>query len=326
MPDIAAKTAHSAAGYETFTLGGFKFSRDENFAIIDWGTARHHIHIDLFLNALARDLGWRFLYGWIFFDDVFGTVNHYGTVEIFAGIHHPAYRDAGVSYMENFSTDDALTVFEAIVRNWVNAGFDPLSVPKETGTSVGPKGQSASTDLQRGFTTAPRRMLGLPDDVSPRSEAAGQPVNPSFSDLRLDQPDVHAEPGFEGKIHALSVFDHIARSEVTWIPSTTSITMNSIFCMSSEEHTLPVTHGNDRPEWFIQLTDEIHWQIQDKDSGAPRGRVIMRAGDVCAMPADIRHKGYAPKRAMLLVLENGSPELPALYAQGKLPPYPVEFS
>jgi hypothetical protein len=24
----------------------------------------------------------------------------------------------------------------------------------------------------------------------------------------------------------------------------------------------------------------------------------MRAGDVCAMPADIRHRGFAPKRAM----------------------------
>ena len=84
-------------------------------------------------------------------------------------------------------------------------------------------------------------------------------------------------------------------------------------------------HGNDRNEWFIQLTDEIHWQIQDKETGQPRGRVVMRAGDVCAMPADIRHQGYAPKRAMLLVAENGSPELPELYATGKLPLYPVDF-
>ena len=36
----------------------------------------------------------------------------------------------------------------------------------------------------------------------------------------------------------------------------------------------------------------------------------MRPGDVAAMPADIRHQGYAPKRSMLLVWENADPELP----------------
>lgn len=51
----------------------------------------------------------------------------------------------------------------------------------------------------------------------------------------------------------------------------------------------------------------------------------MRPGDVAAMPADIRHKGYAPKRAMLLVIENMTPGLPELYAEGQLPPHPVEF-
>ena len=56
-----------------------------------------------------------------------------------------------------------------------------------------------------------------------------------------------------------------------------------------------------------------------------RARVTMKPGDVAAMPADIRHRGYAPKRAMLLVWENASPDLPSLYASGKLPPTPVQF-
>jgi hypothetical protein len=43
------------------------------------------------------------------------------------------------------------------------------------------------------------------------------------------------------------------------------------------------------------------------------------------MPADIRHQGYSPKRAMLLVWENGSPELPTLIAEGKAPKTPAEF-
>ena len=70
---------------------------------------------------------------------------------------------------------------------------------------------------------------------------------------------------------------------------------------------LPVIHGNDRNEWFIQLTDEIHWNIADKNTGNPRGAIVMKAGDVCAMPADIRHQGFAPKRSMLMVMENGTP-------------------
>jgi hypothetical protein len=51
----------------------------------------------------------------------------------------------------------------------------------------------------------------------------------------------------------------------------------------------------------------------------------MRAGDVAAMPADIRYCGFSPKRSMLLVWENASPELAALYASGKMPPIPVQF-
>ena len=53
--------------------------------------------------------------------------------------------------------------------------------------------------------------------------------------------------------------------------------------------------------------------------------VIMKPGDVAAMPADIRHQGYSKKRSMLLVWENATPELPQLYESGKLKPYPIEF-
>ena len=51
----------------------------------------------------------------------------------------------------------------------------------------------------------------------------------------------------------------------------------------------------------------------------------MKAGDVAAMPADIRHQGYSPKRSMLLVWENAAGELPALISTGKLPTYPVDL-
>ena len=88
---------------------------------------------------------------------------------------------------------------------------------------------------------------------------------------------------------------------------------------------LPITHGNDRVEWFIQATDEIIWDIDDRGTGKPRAKVVMRAGDVAAMPADIRHRGHSPKRSILIVWENNDSTLPQLYASGKVPPYPVEF-
>ena len=40
----------------------------------------------------------------------------------------------------------------------------------------------------------------------------------------------------------------------------------------------------------------------------------MKAGDVAAMPADIRHQGYSRKRSMLLVWENANPDLPRMHA------------
>ncbi len=40
---------------------------------------------DDFLRALMRDVAWGFFYGTVNFDGVFGTTNHYGEVEMFAG-------------------------------------------------------------------------------------------------------------------------------------------------------------------------------------------------------------------------------------------------
>src|SRR5207248_2903224 len=95
-----------------------------------------------------------------------------------------------------------------------------------------------------------------------------------------------------------------SRSDVTWHPSVTSVCRDSLFCPTTEEYILPIIHGNDRVEWFVQLTDEIDWDVSDKETGKPRARVLMKAGDVAAMPADIRHQGFATKRSMLLVWEN----------------------
>jgi hypothetical protein len=51
----------------------------------------------------------------------------------------------------------------------------------------------------------------------------------------------------------------------------------------------------------------------------------MKSGDVAAMPADIRHQGYSPKRSILVVWENNDGSLPERYKKGELKPNPVDF-
>ena len=112
---------------------------------------------------------------------------------------------------------------------------------------------------------------------------------------------------------------------MTWNPSVCSVVKDSLLCPTTEEQTLPITHGNDRVEWFVQVSDEIFWDIEDKATGRPLAKVVMKAGDVAAMPADIRHRGYSPKRSMLIVWENNDNHVAELHQQGAIPPYPVEF-
>jgi hypothetical protein len=321
---VISTGTNADTGYDSFRLGGFEFRRDEYFAHISWPKGTHIIEIDRFLRAMVRDIGWGFFYGWIFFDDIFGTTNRYGTVDIFAGAYDKGCKEQGIDYLETFPADVVSQAFETIARNWINEGYDPMRAPLETTTPIGPKTKERTDPLTSGFIAA-ERMLGLEGDTKVRSEEAGQPINRAFADLEFDTPEIECEPGFEGQLHAINLFDHIARSNVTWNPSISAVTRANICCVTSEEHMLPVIHGNDRNEWFIQLTDEIHWRIADKDTGAPRGRVVMKSGDVCAMPADIRHQGFAPKRAMLMVMENGTPGLEKRYASGELKPYPVDF-
>src|SRR5260370_9060926 len=151
-------------------------------------------------------------------------------------------------------------------------------------------------------------------------------INRAFADVSQDEPEILAEPGFEGQLLALSLFKYLSRSDVTWNPSVTAVCKASLACPTTEEYILPVFHGNDRVEWFIQLSDQIVWDVADKNTGAPRARVTMKAGDVAPIPADIPHQGYSKKRSMLYVWENVTPHLPQRSERGELPPDPAPFS
>jgi hypothetical protein len=311
-------------GYHGFSLGEFRFERDEFFAHITWPTGSHVMSVDSFLRALQRDVAWNFFYGIVNFDGVFGTVNHYGTVDLFAGRYNDAYRKAELDYLENIDTNAIRGVFAAILDDWTNSGFDPFASPSETGTAFGEKHGSNTAAVTRVRVEA-SRMVGLPGDEQIRDDANGHPVNRQFADVPQDEPEVHAEPGYEDRVGGFNLSAYLSRSPVTWNPSIVSVCRESLMCPTTEEYILPIIHGNDRAEWFVVLSDEIVWEVEDRDSGAKRATVTMKAGDVSAMPADIRHQGYAPKRSMLLVWENGSADLPALIASGRVPVRPVEF-
>ena len=312
------------SGYRHFTLGGYTFERDEYFVHLAWPGGSHTMPVDAFLRSLMRDVSWNFFYGVVNFDQVFGTTNHYGNVDVFAGLYSAGYRDQNKHHVENFKSEEARGVFGAMLEDWTNEGFDPFAAPEETGTPFGPKRGSNQAAINRKRLVA-TRMVGMKDDIPNRSDAAGNHVNRQFADVAQDQPEVHAEPGFENEVHAFNFFGYVSRSDVTWNPSVCSAVKDSQVCATTEEFILPIIHGNDRVEWFVQLSDEIHWDIQDRETGAPRARAVMKPGDVAAMPANIRHQGFSPKRSMLLVWENNDSELPELYAKKKLNPNPVDF-
>jgi hypothetical protein len=322
--DVDRSAAVNDDGYHEFKLGEFTFRRDEYFVYIGWPTGQHMMGADAFLRALQRDVAWDFFYGIVNFDGVFGTANHYGTVDIFAGRYNDSYRRAELDYGENVETPAIRETFKAILDDWTNTSFDPFASPHETGSAFGLKNGNNTGAVTRRRVAA-QRMVGVQGDEQVRSDESGFPVNRMFADVDQSEPVIEVEPGFEGDVAAFSLFAYLSRSNVTWNPSVVSVCKDSLACPTTEEYILPIIHGNDRVEWFVQLSDQITWEVEDRDTGAVRSRVVMKAGDVSAMPADIRHQGYSPKRSMLLVWENGSEKIPEAIASGQAPTYPVEF-
>jgi len=323
------RSAHRTApdpryGYQVFSIGSFTFTRDEYFVRVTYPKGTYVSDAGLFLRAMMRDVAWGFFYGWVNFDEVFGTVNHYGSVDVFVGSYNAGYKQAGTDYCERFDANKLYDCFHAMLSDWTNAGFDPFAAPLETGSPYGSK--NGNNDIAVNFQRElAERFVGSPGDTELRTDARGFKINRQFADVPQDEPQVHAEPGFEGQLSAFNLFAYLSRSPVTWNPSIVSVVGQSAYCPTSEEHILPILHGNDRVEWFIQLSDEITWQVADKNTAAPRAVITMKAGDIAAMPADISHRGYSPKRSMLLVWENMTPGLEARYGSGELPPTAAEF-
>jgi hypothetical protein len=331
MDTISVKSspADSRTGYRSFELGSFKFTRDEYFVYISWptknGDMTHYMSADAFLRAMMRDVGWGFFYYQVNFDAVFGTNNLYGSVEMFAGSFNETYKKEDLALLETFDTPVIMATFKEILDDWTNAGFDPFAAPAETGTAwLGKKNGENRAAITREREVC-QRMVGLEGDVGLRTDESGYTVNRAFADVPQDAPEVHIEPGFEKEFGVVNLFAYLSRSDVTWNPSVSSICKSSLYCPTTEEYILPIKHGNDRVEWFMQFSDEIKWEVEDLYTGLPRAKVIMKAGDIAAMPQDIRHQGFSSKRSMLLVWENTNPNIVEMHRSGKIPAYPIEF-
>ena len=196
-------------GYRSFTLGQFRFSRDEYFAYVEWPTGRHVMSADAFLRALQRDVAWEFFYGIVNFDGVLGTMNHYGTVDLFAGRYNDAYRRAELDHVENIETPVIKDMFAAMLSDWTNAEFDPFASPEETGSAFGPKHGDNDAAISRHRVTA-QRMVSLPGDEPLRNDDNGHPVNRMFADVGQDEPEIHAEPGFEAEVGSFNLFAYLS--------------------------------------------------------------------------------------------------------------------
>jgi hypothetical protein len=243
-------------GYKAFTAGKFRFERDEYFAHISYPGGRHIMPVEAFLRALMRDVAWGFFYGTVNFDSVLGTTNHYGTVDLYVGLYNDSYRSHKRHYVERFDSKALKQIYEGMLEDWTNEGFDPFAAPEETGLAYGAKHGTNTKAIKRQRVTA-KRMVGLPGDADYRTDQNGYPVNRAFVDVPQTVPEIHAEPGFEGEVHAFNLYSYLSRSDVTWNPSVCSVVKDSLLCPTTEEHVLPITHGNDRVEWFVQVSDYI---------------------------------------------------------------------
>ena len=142
-----------------------------------------------------------------------------------------------------------------MLDDWTNAGFDPFASPAETDKPFGVKDGSNTEAITRRRVAA-NRMVGVPGDEQIRTDET-HPINRMFADVPQDEPEVYPEPGFEDEVAAFNLFAYLSRSDVTWNPSVVSVCKASLYCPTTEEYMLPVIHGNDRVEWFVQLSDEI---------------------------------------------------------------------
>ena len=186
-------------GYRTFTLGGSTFRRDEYFAYVNWPTGRHVMSVDAFLRALQRDVAWDFFYGTVNFDGVVGTVNHYGTVDLFAGRYNDAYRKAELDHVENFETPVHPRRRSRRCSTTGRTRGSTRSPARRRPASRSASSRGTTPPPSPAAGSPPQRMVGVPGDEQIRTDANGHPINRMFADVAQDEPEVARRARLRGR-------------------------------------------------------------------------------------------------------------------------------
>ena len=116
-PEISSLSATNISPTFTIPAGGTSFP------------------IDAYLRSLMRDVGWGFFYGTVNFDNVFGTINHYGTVDMFMGLLNEAYTSANRHYVETFQAKKLKKVFRGHAGRLDQCGLRSLRRAGRNGQS-----------------------------------------------------------------------------------------------------------------------------------------------------------------------------------------------
>ena len=228
------------------------------------------------------------------------------------------------------------------------------TVPKETDTSWGlacivgaiaamalPPQIAVPAVMRRGVSPDPQRSPHDCPQAQRRRDTDHRIANSLHShpahDFQIHPGAVYIHQGDTLLVEDLDLETHVATGHFGDIPyytqteDQTDLSVKTLF-RERQAGGVPVSLGEVTVSTKVlgfkkkrQFSDEIIWEIDDKVTGRPASKVVMKAGDVAAMPADIRHRGYSPKRSMLLVWENNDGTLPQRHASGELKSYPVEF-
>src|SRR3989442_12798315 len=96
-------------------------------------------------------------------------------------------------------------------------------------------------------------------------------------------------PEYAERFGLLNLYEYLARNDVTWNPEIVSAVEDSLFCPTTEEYILPITHGNDRVEWFLLLNGQISMEVRDRDTRILLAYLHMTTEHCTAIRADISH-------------------------------------
>ena len=186
VKNFAVDPADNVTGYKSFKAGSFSFRRDEYFAYVDTPNGFHTMPVDAFLRALMRDVAWGFFYGTVNFDQVFGTTNHYGEVDMFVGATNEAYTLCRPRVHRALQVERADGHLQADGRPTGPTKATTRSPRRWRPACRGASRTATTTRRWAASASPPDAWSACQGDTPIRTDANGYPVNRMFDDVKQD--------------------------------------------------------------------------------------------------------------------------------------------